>query len=525
MRSLRDLNKRTSIKSKGVLYVMLLIGAIYISVSMVILSSSRRNLNIQRQQFHRNLAEKLAINTADSIISEDYGFLMEQIRQLKSSGQIRGIRVIDRQGIVIASDSLENIGNLDNAMLRKLSDAVNGETKDEGSEGQIFLPVEIKGDTLGGLMIDFDLGAEDASLNKEFRKTIIQLVYLSLIIFAAGIGGSFVVSMILTRPITSLSKEIRAFEKEIGLGHIKLYDLSVRDETVQLRYAFYNMIENLRRYLSEFKRMSEEKEMLTCMATVGEMAAQIAHELRNSLHSIRGAISGIERSDDMSEMREYIAIIKDETREMTVMADEFFRFAKMPSPSPVYCNISSIIDRVTDLLEPDLEESGIEVIKKDAGVPMVMGDPTLLKQVFVNLFMNAIQAMKKGGTITVQYTTSDGWLEVYIKDSGPGVPEEIARKIFQPFFTTRAEGTGLGLATVYKIILAHHGDVRLLPSERGAHFLIRLPLGDRRTRVEGELRLEPFMVDGNREAGGSHSGNEEGTPGEGGKVPLTSQKG
>ena len=496
MKALRDLNKRTSIKTKGVLYMMLLIVVIYVSVSIVVLSSSKRNLNIQRQQFHKSVAEKLAINASDAMISEDFGFLMEQIRQLKSSGQIKDIKIVDRQGIVIASDSLKNIGKLDDALLKKLEDAGSGISGNE-SESQMFLSIGISGDILGGLEIDFDLDAEDAGLNKEFKKTIIQLMYLSLIIFAVGIGGSFIVSMILTRPITSLLKEIEVFEREIGLRHTKLYDPSDRDEAVQLRHAFYNMIEDLKRYLSEFRRMSEEREMLTCMATVGEMSAQIAHELRNSLHSIRGAISGIERSGDIAEVREYIAIIKDETREMTMMADEFFRFAKMPSPSFVYCEISNVIDKVIDLLEPDLEESNVKVIKKEGErIPKIMGDPTLLKQVVINLFMNAIQAMKQDGAITVEYTTSDGWLEVYIKDTGPGVPKEIAQKIFQPFFTTRADGTGLGLATVYKIILAHHGDVKLLLSEKGAHFVIKLPLGDRHIADTDELKLESLAMEG-----------------------------
>jgi len=160
-----------------------------------------------------------------------------------------------------------------------------------------------------------------------------------------------------------------------------------------------------------------------------------------------------------------------------MMADNFLRFARLPAPSPVLCNIVDVLDKVTELLEPDLEESGVYVeYERDIRLPSVMVDPALMKQVFMNLFINAIQAMKEGGKIDVRFRVSDRWLEIHVRDNGPGVAEEIASRIFQPFFTTKSDGSGLGLATVYKIVLAHHGEIKLLKSEKGAYFLIKLPL-------------------------------------------------
>ena len=496
MKALQDINKRISIKTKSVLYVMVLILVIYVSVSVVVLSSSRRNLNIQRQKFHQSIAEKLAINASDAIISENYGFLMEQIRQLKSSGQVKSVNIIDRNGIIIASDNLKNLGQLNNHVLRELDDFTNIKQTENPSIDRIFLPVEIEGDILGALEVYFDLQTENAGLDKEFRKTIIQLLYLSLFIFAVGIGGSFIVSFILTKPVTNLLREIEAFERGIGVGHVKLYDSSDRDEIVQLRNAFYHMIGDIKKYLSEFRKMSEEREKLSCMASIGQMSAQIAHEIRNSLYAIRGAISGIERANEFSEIQEYVRVIKDETTEMTIMADEFLRFSKMPSPTFVPVDMDDVIDRVIDILEPDLEDSRVKVIKKIRGkIPKIMGDPSLLKQMFINLFINAIQAMRVDGIITVDYTVSDEQLEVHVMDTGPGIPPEMSQKIFQPFFTTKTDGTGLGLATVYKIILAHHGDIKLIPSESGAHFVIKFKVGDRHIDADN-LKLDYLGVGG-----------------------------
>lgn len=462
---------------------MLLIVVIYTSVSILVLTSARRNLIEQLKHFHLSIAEKLTVNASDSIVSGDYGFLMEQIRQLKSSGQIKGVKIIDRRGIIIASDSFGNIGQSDKGLFERMNN-----TKKEISETDLFLPVEIDKDLLGFLKVSFDWESEREALDREFRKTEIQLIYLALIILAIGIGGSFVVSLILTRPITTLSKEIEDFEREIHSGSGNLIDPSDRDETVQLKHAFHRMVGNLRNYLEEFKKMSEDRVKLVCMATVGQMSAQIAHEIRNSLYAIRSAISGIERKSNSSAIQEYVDIIKDETLEMTMMADEFLRFAKVPSPIPAPCNIDDIVKRVTELLEPDLTESRVKVIIEDnKSIPEIMGDPALLKQVFMNLFLNAIQAMKEGGDIIVNYRTNEGQLEIGVKDTGPGIPEEIASMVFQPFFTTRSEGSGLGLATAYKIILAHHGDIKLIESKRGAHFLITLPLQNNKIGFKNEI--------------------------------------
>ena len=473
---LSELNERTSIKAKGIIYMMLMIIFIYLSVSVIVLSTARKNLVLQLKQFHISIAEKLAVAASDSLISKDYGPLLEQVRQLKLSSQVRSVKAVDKRGVVVLSDDLSEIGRHDPNMLKRIQDTARTGKNAGVSDSQVLLPVSVGGDVLGAIEVDFN-DLENARPDKEFRKTKIELAYLSLLIFAAGIWGSFIVSSILSKPLTRLVREVQTFEKEITLGASNLCGPAARDESVQLRHAFQHMIENLKKYLKEFRKVSEEREKLTCMATVGQMSAQIAHEMRNSLYAIRGAASEIGKVNSQPEMQEYIDIIKDESVEMMIMADEFLRFSRVPSPSPRLCRVTEIVDKVVELLEADLEEAGVAVARVGSSeVPQTIGDPALLKQVFMNLFINAIQAMKGGGTITVRYEHSGEWIKVHVMDTGPGVPDKIASKIFQPFFTTKHEGSGLGLATVYKIILTHHGDIRLLGSDEGAHFMIMLPL-------------------------------------------------
>ncbi len=478
MKFFKDIYKQTSIKTKGVLYVFVLIMFIYVSVSIIVLSMSRKNLLLQRKQFHLSVAEKLSLNASDAIITQDYGFLLEQIRQLKSTGQIKNAKVVDKRGIIIASDDISLIGKSDTQLINLIKQ--KPPKLQQSTDSTIFLPITIEEDTLGALSLTFNTEAEDRAFKRDLKKTILQLVYLSFVILAIGIGGAYVVSILITRPIITLSKEIESFEQEIDYSaSIPQIENTYKDETEQLRHSFYHMRETLRKYLSEYKRLSEEKEKMTCLAAIGEMSAQIAHELRNSLHAITGALSGIEQSANRDELNEYIEIIKDEAYEMLSMADEFFRFAKLPVPVPKPTSIVEILDKVTDLLEPDLEESGVEIeYNKQSGVPPVMVDPALIKQVFMNLFMNSIQAMKDGGKIMLWFNVVDRGLEIHIKDTGPGIPKEIASRVFQPFFTTKVEGSGLGLPTVYKIVLAHHGEIKLGESSQGAHFIIILPVAD-----------------------------------------------
>ncbi|NOY53491.1 MAG: hypothetical protein GXP58_07715 [Deltaproteobacteria bacterium] len=476
MNLFRKLHYGTSIKTKGVIYVIVLILVIFLTVSVLVMSTARKNLVEQLDQFHWSIARKVSLTASDALLSRDYGFLMEQIRQLKSSGEVRGIRIIDNRHVIIASDQVSEIGTSDAELAEYLKHQGEKYCVPAESGADILMPVEIEKDILGALKVSFDWDAERKRIDQEFGRTFRQLLYLALVIFFLGTGGAFIVSRALTRPIIDLSRKIEKFDKEIYPENGSLSAVSYKDESLQLQDAFTRMVENLRKYLKEYKRVSEEREKLTCMAAIGQMSAQIAHETRNSLYAIRGAIAGLEKADSLSEAREYVDVIKDETREMTMMSDDFLRFARTPEPVLVPCYVDDVVQRVVELLDPDMEDSKISVKKVGQRVPQVMADPTLLKQAIMNLFLNAIQAMEQGGTITVEYHPAGDFVETVIQDDGPGIPEEINYKVFQPFFSTKIYGTGLGLPTVYKLIVAQKGEVDLEDSKVGARFMIRLPI-------------------------------------------------
>jgi len=476
--ALHNLNRRTSIRTKGVVYVVVLIVAIFLTVSAVVMTTVRGKLLEQLGDFHVSIAKKLALTASDALLSRDYGFLMDQIGQLTAAGGVSGVQIADRRAVVVAADAVSAIGAVDPELADFMAQAKGARCAIEERPDALIMPVEIGGDLLGATRVTFDQQAEWARVDQELGQTQRQLLSLALIIFTLGIGGALVISNALTRSIVELAREAERFDREIYPDEARVAAGDDKDETVRLRDSFLRMVANTRRYLREFRRLSEERQRLTCMATIGQMSAQVAHETRNSLHAIRGAVTGLERSDPAPEVREYIEVIQEEAVELTRMSEEFLRFARTPRPEVAPCDVVAVVGRVVELLDPDLDEAGVAVVRELDGVPSVLGDPRLLKQVFVNLFLNAMQAMEGGGTIQVSGSIDDDRLVLRVHDTGPGIDPADVENIFQPFFTTKSDGTGLGLATVYKMIVAQHGEIELEATASGTTFAIYLQLAE-----------------------------------------------
>jgi signal transduction histidine kinase len=217
------------------------------------------------------------------------------------------------------------------------------------------------------------------------------------------------------------------------------------------------------------------------MAALGETAASVTHELRNPLVSIGGFARRLAKSlPESSPLREYSAIIVREVRRMEEMLTNILGFSKKQMLCLADCDLIKVLDEVLVLEEDALREANVRLVREfseDVGV--IQGDEQKLRQVMVNLIDNAWQAMRDGGVLIVRvYRVSlrgDRAVAVEIEDTGGGIPVNILRNIFNPFFTTRKQGTGLGLPIVHRIIEHHQGEIEVQNTERGARFVLRLP--------------------------------------------------
>lgn len=228
--------------------------------------------------------------------------------------------------------------------------------------------------------------------------------------------------------------------------------------------------------LSARTTLEERVREQASLARLGEMAAVLAHEVRNPLTAVRGAIQVLGKrlgagSRDAQVVTEIIARLDG----LNELVQDLLLFARTPQPRVAAIELRLVLSATTELLARDPQLSGVAIdISGDA--PPIAVDAELMKIAFQNVVLNAAQAMQGRGTIAVRISSGEGGQSVTITDSGPGMPVDVRARLFQPFFTTKARGTGLGLATVKRLVEAHGGTVSVeCPAEGGTTVTLALP--------------------------------------------------
>jgi signal transduction histidine kinase len=216
------------------------------------------------------------------------------------------------------------------------------------------------------------------------------------------------------------------------------------------------------------------------LATIGELAAGAAHEIRNPLTSIRSSLQYLESRCREDTEKRLLGVAIGETDRIDEILSALLSFSR---PSEIHkepCDLVALLEESVALVSIQARSKGVEVRTSFPAAPVVLSaDRSQIKQVFLNVFLNAVQAMDGGGTLTVEdLALENGKTLVRVSDTGPGVPEADLDKVFDPFFSTKKGGTGLGLSICYTIVKAHGGEIELRsrPGE-GTTVLVTLPAG------------------------------------------------
>ena len=283
-------------------------------------------------------------------------------------------------------------------------------------------------------------------------------------------GVIIVDNLVTKKPITESDLELlRAVANHASFA----IERSMLTEELQKSY------QELEKAYAELRENQEKLVLAEKLSAVGTIAAQIAHEIRNPIVAIGGFARAILRDYDLDEnLREKLEIILEETQKIERTIQDALDFSKFSEPEKSLCEIGKTIHDVIIFFEPEIAEKKITVSYEIADdIPKFEYDEQLIRQVLINLFRNSISVLGEGGKIGIKAYKEGEYCWIEFSDNGPGVPEGVGDKIFQPFFTTKPTGTGLGLSISAQIIEAHKGEIWYKNNPvGGVTFYIRLPL-------------------------------------------------
>ncbi len=272
--------------------------------------------------------------------------------------------------------------------------------------------------------------------------------------------------------IIGIGREVTALRKD---GSTFPVHLSVGEMTLAGERKFTGILHDLSTRVQMEERLREQ----AALVRLGEMAAVIAHEVKNPLAAVRGAIQVIGKrlpvgSREVSVVSDIIARLDT----LNQLVKDLLLFARPPQPHPLPLDVSVVLKATAVLLSQDAAHAGMRVTIAGQS-PQVMADAELLKIVFINLFVNSSQAMSGRGEVRIAIEAADGACVIVVTDTGPGIPQAVLDRLFTPFFTTKSRGTGLGLSTVKRLVEAQDGSILMeSPQTGGTRATVRLPLAN-----------------------------------------------
>ena len=232
-------------------------------------------------------------------------------------------------------------------------------------------------------------------------------------------------------------------------------------------------------------RIEEQLRRAERLSALGELSAILAHEIRNPLASIRGTAEILMEDGAPAEnRREFLDILVKESDRLNHVVEDFLKMARPEPINKIPCDVNEELANMVTLFSAQARQSKVSLELKPSSLPSFRGDGEKLRQAFMNILLNAIQATPAGGRVTVSTSEDRERRRIVISfaDNGPGISQEAASKIFEPFFTTKGTGTGLGLPITKKIIEGHGGSIEVESEPgNGATFKVLLPVAEERT--------------------------------------------
>lgn len=302
-----------------------------------------------------------------------------------------------------------------------------------------------------------------------------SLVVIPLLVKEKALGA---IAADFVEPNKNITKEalesMMVFAQQAGLA---IHNAFMYQE---LKTFSQQMEEKIQKTSSDLSKTEAQLIRSEKLAALGQLAAGIAHEIRNPLTSINILIHSLTENLPTEDSRwEDLKVIEEEILRINEIVDQFLRFAKPAPPLLVKAEVVSIVEETLQLLRPQIEKQRILVQKEFQSLPPILMDREQMKQVILNLLLNGVQAMPKGGHLSLKGHIPEGdhWIKLSIQDSGIGIPPEDIGRLFDPFFSTKEGGVGLGLSIAHRIIDQHRGKIEVESAlGKGTLFTVWLPV-------------------------------------------------
>jgi signal transduction histidine kinase len=304
---------------------------------------------------------------------------------------------------------------------------------------------------LGAIITERSMSPAEASI---VTNRNLLIVYGALIFALVGVVLWLLIVRLVSQPVSNLLAQMRRVERG---------DLTARaeaqrpDEIGELSRDFNAMVRSLQTAKQQLDESHERQmQQASKLATIGELAAGIAHEIRNPLAGIGAAVEVL--SDD----NEITGEIRRQIKRLNTTLCNLLDFARQREPEVAPCAVSEIVSPMLGLVRPDAQKHHIQIVEElPADLPPISADAGQAQQAVLNVLLNAIQAMPAGGTLTLGARANNGHVQLLVRDTGAGISTENQQRIFAPFFTTKHRGTGLGLAITRSIMEKHGGAIRV----------------------------------------------------------------
>jgi two-component system, NtrC family, sensor kinase len=350
---------------------------------------------------------------------------------------------------------------------------------------------------LGVVDIAMSLDVEDRAVQALGRRTTL-FSGLGILLLAAAVG-LFVRSAVI-RPLGEIARATeRVAQGDLGqpipvprsdeIGRLassfNVMTASLREARADLEHLNANLERQVEERSAALKNAQAQLIQSEKMSSLGKLAASVAHEINNPLAGILTYAKLLIRMHEEGELSEQardravrnLRLAERETDRCTAIVRNLLDFARQRPPSLKWIDVSAVVEEALSLLGHRLQMQNVELVKDLAPMPPVMADFGQLRQSFVNIALNACEAMNAGGTLTVTARPAGAKVEVRITDTGPGIAPEQLSRIFDPFFTTKEKGTGLGLSVVWGIIDRHGGTLEVESQVgQGTTVIVRLPI-------------------------------------------------